>query len=266
MGAQGPPIFNLGAGLRLRWNISDREEGSRVLYWIIKTLILGPWLKVLFRPWVEGQENMPVSGGMILASNHLSFSDSFYLALPVKRPMAYLAKSDYFTGKGIKGYLTKLFMRGVGQLPVDRSGGRASEAAIHTALGVLNAGNVLGIYPEGTRSPNGILYRGKTGLARMALEAHAPIIPVAMINTYEIQPPGKLRPRLMRVGIRIGKPLDFSRYEGLEDDRFVLRSVTDEVMYELMTLSGQEYVDMYATRAKDLISRGELADAASSLR
>ena len=100
----------------------------------------------------------------------------------------------------------------------------------------------------------------------MALEAHAPIIPVAMINTYEIQPPGKLRPRLMRVGIRIGKPLDFSRYEGLEDDRFVLRSVTDEVMYELMTLSGQEYVDMYATRAKDLISRGELADAASSLR
>jgi 1-acyl-sn-glycerol-3-phosphate acyltransferase len=237
-----------------------------VLYWIIKTLILGPWLKVLFRPWVEGQENMPVSGGMILASNHLSFSDSFYLALPVKRPMAYLAKSDYFTGKGIKGYLTKLFMRGVGQLPVDRSGGRASEAAIHTALGVLNAGNVLGIYPEGTRSPNGILYRGKTGLARMALEAHAPIIPVAMINTYEIQPPGKLRPRLMRVGIRIGKPLDFSRYEGLEDDRFVLRSVTDEVMYELMTLSGQEYVDMYATRAKDLISRGELADAASSLR
>ena len=237
-----------------------------MLYWIVKTLILGPWLKVLFRPWVEGQENMPVSGGMILASNHLSFSDSFYLALPVKRPMAYLAKSDYFTGKGVKGYLTKLFMRGVGQLPVDRSGGRASEAAIHTALGVLNAGNVLGIYPEGTRSPNGILYRGKTGLARMALEAYAPIIPVAMINTYEIQPPGKLRPRLMRVGIRIGKPLDFSRYEGLEDDRFVLRSVTDEVMYELMTLSGQEYVDMYATRAKDLISRGELADAASSLR
>jgi 1-acyl-sn-glycerol-3-phosphate acyltransferase len=157
-------------------------------------------------------------------------------------------------------------MRGVGQLPVDRSGGRASEAAILTGVQVLNAGDILGIYPEGTRSPNGILYRGKTGLARMALEAKVPIIPVAMINTYEIQPPGKIRPRLKRVGIRVGKPLKFDRYEGLEDDRFVLRSVTDEVMYELMTLSGQEYVDMYATRAKELISRGELADAQSSLR
>jgi 1-acyl-sn-glycerol-3-phosphate acyltransferase len=237
-----------------------------MLYWFFKHILIGPWLKILFRPWAEGQENIPASGGVILASNHLSFSDSFYLALVAKRPMAYLAKSDYFTGKGIKGYLTKLFMRGVGQLPVDRSGGRASEAAIHTALQVLNAGDILGIYPEGTRSPNGILYRGKTGLARMALEAKVPIIPVAMINTYEIQPPGKLRPRLKRVGIRVGKPLNFDRYEGLEDDRFVLRSVTDEVMYELMTLSGQEYVDMYATRAKELISQGELADAQSSLR
>ena len=237
-----------------------------MLYWFFKHILLGPWLKILFRPWAEGQENIPASGGVILASNHLSFSDSFYLALVAKRPMAYLAKSDYFTGKGIKGYLTKLFMRGVGQLPVDRSGGRASEAAILTGVQVLNAGDILGIYPEGTRSPNGILYRGKTGLARMALEAKVPIIPVAMINTYEIQPPGKIRPRLKRVGIRVGKPLKFDRYEGLEDDRFVLRSVTDEVMYELMTLSGQEYVDMYATRAKELISRGELADAQSSLR
>ena len=236
------------------------------MYWLFKHFVIGPWLKVLFRPWVEGQDNIPQSGGVILASNHLSFSDSFYLALYVKRPMAYLAKSDYFTGKGLKGYFTKLFMSSVGQVPIDRSGGRASEAAINTALKVLNGGNVLGIYPEGTRSPNGILYRGKTGLARMALEARVPIIPVAMINTYEIQPPGKLRPRLMRVGMRIGKPLGFSRYEGLEDDRFVLRSVTDEVMYELMSLSGQEYVDMYATRAKELIANGELADAKSSLR
>ena len=237
-----------------------------MMYWLFKHFVIGPWLKVLFRPWVEGQDNIPQSGGVILASNHLSFSDSFYLALYVKRPMAYLAKSDYFTGKGLKGYFTKLFMSSVGQVPIDRSGGHASEAAINTALKVLNGGNVLGIYPEGTRSPNGILYRGKTGLARMALEARVPIIPVAMINTYEIQPPGKLRPRLMRVGMRIGKPLDFSRYEGLEDDRFVLRSVTDEVMYELMSLSGQEYVDMYATRAKELIANGELADAKSSLR
>ena len=180
--------------------------------------------------------------------------------------MTFLAKSDYFTGKGFKGFFSKMFFSGVGQLPVDRSGGRASEAAILTALEVLDRGNILGIYPEGTRSPNGILYRGKTGLARMALESGAPIMPVAMINTYEIQPPGTLCPRLMRVGIRFGKPLDFSRYEGLEDDRFVLRSVTDEVMYELMTLSGQEYVDMYATRAKELISQGKHADSRSSLQ
>jgi 1-acyl-sn-glycerol-3-phosphate acyltransferase len=205
------------------------REVKRMMYWLFKHFVIGPWLKVLFRPWVEGQDNIPQSGGVILASNHLSFSDSFYLALYVKRPMAYLAKSDYFTGKGLKGYFTKLFMSSVGQVPIDRSGGRASEAAINTALKVLNGGNVL-------------------------------------INTYEIQPPGKLRPRLMRVGMRIGKPLDFSRYEGLEDDRFVLRSVTDEVMYELMSLSGQEYVDMYATRAKELIANGELADAKSSLR
>jgi 1-acyl-sn-glycerol-3-phosphate acyltransferase len=236
-----------------------------MLYWLLKYFLVGPWLKVLFRPWVEGEEYIPPTGPVIMASNHLSFSDSFFLPLMVKRPMTFLAKSDYFTGKGIKGFFTKLFFSGVGQLPVDRSGGRASEAAITTALGVLSKGNILGIYPEGTRSPNGILYRGKTGLARMSLESGAPIMPVAMINTYEIQPPGTIRPRLMRVGIRFGKPLDFSRYEGLDDDRFVLRSVTDEVMYELMTLSGQEYVDMYATRAKELISQGEHADSRSAL-
>jgi 1-acyl-sn-glycerol-3-phosphate acyltransferase len=237
-----------------------------VLYWFLKYILVGPWLKVLFRPWREGEQYIPASGPVIMASNHLSFSDSFFLPLMVKRPMTFLAKSDYFTGKGFKGFFSKMFFSGVGQLPVDRSGGRASEAAILTALEVLDRGNILGIYPEGTRSPNGILYRGKTGLARMALESGAPIMPVAMINTYEIQPPGTLRPRLMRVGIRFGKPLDFSRYEGLEDDRFVLRSVTDEVMYELMTLSGQEYVDMYATRAKELISQGKHADSRSSLQ
>ena len=152
----------------------------------------------------------------------------------------------------------------VGQVPVDRSGGRASEAAITTATSVLSEDSLLGIYPEGTRSPNGIMYRGKTGVARMALEAKVPVIPVAMINTYEIQPPGHILPRLYRVGVRIGRPLDFSRYEGLEDDRFVLRSVTDEIMYALMELSGQEYVDMYATRAKELIAEGSPADSSAT--
>ncbi len=218
---------------------------------------------MLFRPWVEGMENIPEKGPAILASNHLSFSDSFFLPLVVHRPITFLAKSDYFTGRGIKGLFTKAFFAGVGQVPVDRSGGRASEAALRTGKRILGEGSLLGIYPEGTRSPNGTLYRGKTGLARMAMESEVPILPVAMINTYEIQPPGQMRPRLRRVGVRIGKPLDFARYEGLSNDRFVLRSITDEVMYELMSLSGQEYVDMYATRAKELIADGEPADSRS---
>jgi 1-acyl-sn-glycerol-3-phosphate acyltransferase len=234
-----------------------------MLYWFLKYVLVGPWLRVLFRPWVEGVEHVPDEGAAILASNHLSFSDSFFLPLVVPRPITFLAKSDYFTGPGIKGFFTKMFFAGVGQVPVDRSGGRASEAALRTGLRILGEGSLLGIYPEGTRSPNGTLYRGKTGLARMAMEAKVPILPVAMIGTYEIQPPGQLRPGLRRVGIRIGRPLDFTRYEGLENDRFVLRSVTDEVMYELMSLSGQEYVDMYATRAKELIAQGSPADSRS---
>jgi 1-acyl-sn-glycerol-3-phosphate acyltransferase len=236
---------------------------GRVLYWFLKYVVVGPWLRVLFRPWVEGLEHVPDKGAAILASNHLSFSDSIFLPLVVPRPITFLAKSDYFTGRGVKGLFTKAFFAGVGQVPVDRSGGRASEAALRTGMRILGEGSLLGIYPEGTRSPNGTLYRGKTGLARMAMECEVPIIPVAMINTYEIQPPGQVRPSLRRVGVRIGRPLDFSRYEGLSNDRFVLRSITDEVMYELMSLSGQEYVDMYATRAKELIAQGSPADSRS---
>ncbi len=236
-----------------------------MLYWFLKYFVIGPWLRVLFRPWIEGLEHVPAKGPAILASNHMSFSDSFFLPLMVPRPITFLAKSDYFTGRGIKGLFSKAFFAGVGQVPIDRSGGRASEAAIRTGTRILARGSLLGIYPEGTRSPNGLLYRGKTGLARMALEARVPIIPVAMIGTFEIQPPGVIKPRLRRVGIRIGPALDFSRYEGLEDDRFILRSVTDEVVYELMTLSGQEYVDMYASRAKELIASGAKADASATL-
>ncbi len=226
---------------------------ARVLYWTLKRILLGPLLRVLFRPWVEGLEHLPKDGPAILASNHISFSDSIFLPLVCDRPITFLAKSDYFNGTGVKGFLTRIFMKGAGQVPVDRSGGRASEAALRTGLRILGEGSLLGIYPEGTRSPNGKLYRGKTGVARMALEANCVVIPVAMIGTYEIQPPGQLRPSIRRVGIRIGAPLDFSRYEGMSSDRFVLRSMTDEIMYELMSLSGQEYVDIYATRAKELI-------------
>ncbi len=228
-----------------------------MFYWLLK-IILTPILRTLFRPWVEGLENIPEHGPAIIASNHLSFSDSIFLPLMVPRRITFLAKADYFVGRGLKGRLKAGFFRGVGQVPVDRSGGSASEAALYKGLQILGE-DLLGIYPEGTRSPDGRLYRGKTGVARMALEAGVPVIPVAMINTFEIQPPGQVLPNLMRVGIRIGKPLDFSRYAGMSGDRFVLRSVTDEIMYELMQLSGQEYVDQYASKAKADIAEARAA-------
>ncbi len=226
-----------------------------MFYWVLKMLVVGPIARLLFRPWVEGQEHIPESGPAIFASNHLSFSDSVFLPIVVPRRMTFLAKSDYFTGKGIKGRLTAAFFRGIGQLPIDRSGGKAGEAALSSGLRVLRRGQLLGIYPEGTRSPDGRLYRGRTGVARIALEAGVPVLPVAMIGTDKAQPTGKKVPKIMRIGVRIGAPLDFSRYEGMEDDRFVLRAVTDEIMYELMRLSGQEYVDMYATSMKDRLIR-----------
>jgi 1-acyl-sn-glycerol-3-phosphate acyltransferase len=226
-----------------------------MLYNVMKHAVIGPPLKALYRPKVEGLEHIPAEGPAILASNHLSFSDSFFLPLVVDRKITFLAKSDYFTGPGMKGWLTKQFFTGVGQVPIDRSGGAASMAAISTGIRVLREGNLLGIYPEGTRSPDGRLYRGRTGPARMALAAPAPVIPVAMIGTDKIQPTGQKIPNLYPLTIRIGAPLDFSRYAGMESDRFVLRSMTDEIVYELMLLSGQEYVDIYASQAKELIGR-----------
>ena len=218
-------------------------------YWLVKA-VLSPILRLLFRPWVEGLENVPARGGAILASNHVSFSDSIFLPLVVPRRVTFLAKSEYFTGSGVKGRLTAAFFRAVGMVPIDRSGAEASEAALQTGKRILARGELLGIYPEGTRSHDGRLYRGKTGVARLALEADVPVIPVAMIGTFEAQPTGQVIPNIRQVGVRIGKPLDFSRYKGLEGDRFVLRSMTDEIMYELMLLSGQEYVDLYASSVK----------------
>ena len=221
-----------------------------VFYWVVKA-ILGPFLALLFRPWSEGNENVPREGPAILASNHLSFADHFFGPLPLPRKVTFLAKAEYFTGRGLKGLVSKAFFRGVGQIPVDRAGGQASERALATGLRVLAGGRLLGIYPEGTRSPDGRLYRGHTGVARLALESGAPVIPTAMVGTFDFMPPGRLWPRLrIRPGVRFGKPLDFSRYAGLESDHLVLRAVTDEIMYALMELSGQEYVDEYAQRAK----------------
>ncbi len=224
---------------------------SDTFYRFLKNVAIGPAIEVSFHPWIEGLENVPAEGAAILASNHLSFSDSIFLPVAVSRPITFLAKSEYFTGTSLKGRAVSAFMRGAGQVPVDRTGGNASTAAIATAVRILNEGALLGIYPEGTRSPDGRLYRGKTGVARMALEARVPVVPVAMINTDKVQPIGRSRPNFnVDVGIRIGKPLDFSRFFGMEDDRFVLRSMTDEIMYKIMDLSGQEYVDKYASRSK----------------
>ncbi|MFI6129051.1 MULTISPECIES: lysophospholipid acyltransferase family protein [unclassified Micromonospora] len=222
-----------------------------MLYWLLKYIILGPLLRLVFRPQVEGLEHVPATGPVILASNHLSFSDSIFTPLIVKRKVTFIAKAEYFTGKGLKGWLTKMFFVGSGTIPVDRSGGQAARAALDTQLRVLRAGGIAGIYPEGTRSPDGRLYRGKTGVARLALASGAPVVPMAMLNSDAIQPTGQIVPNLGRVRIRFGPPLDFSRYAGLAGDRFVERAVTDEIMYELMELSGREYVDTYAQKAKN---------------
>lgn len=221
-----------------------------MFYWIMKRIFLGPVLRLLFRPWVKGLDNIPHEGAAILASNHLSFSDSIFMPLMVPRPVIFLAKSEYFTGTGLKGKLTALFFRLTNQLPMDRSGGAASALSLNAGMDVLTRGGLLGIYPEGTRSPDGKLYRGKVGVARLALQARVPVIPVAMIGTDKVQPIGKRMPHIRRIGMIFGEPLDFSRYYGLEEDRLIQRSVTDEIMYELMRLSGQEYVDEYAATVK----------------
>jgi len=226
-----------------------------VFYWLLKWIFLGPLLKMIFRPWAEGTENVPEEGAAILASNHMSYSDWLFMPLTIPRRVTFVAKAEYFTTPGIKGWLQKAFFSGAGQVPIDRSGGTAAAGAIATGLRILAAGELFGIYPEGTRSHDGRLYRGKTGIARMALEAKVPVIPLAVIGTDVVAPPGKIYGRYTRPGVRFGKPLDFSRYQGMEDDRYVLRSITDEIMYEIMELSGQEYVDMYAAKAKDEAQR-----------
>lgn len=222
-----------------------------MFYWLMKNIIAGPLLRGIFRPWVSGVENIPSTGPVILASNHLSVVDSVFLPLCIDRDMVFLAKSEYFTGRGFKGWITKWFMKGTGMLPIDRSGGKASEASLNTGLRVLAEGRVLGIYPEGTRSPDAKLYRGRTGIARMVLESGAPVVPVAMIDTEKVMPIGSKWPKLRRPGIIIGKPLDFERFQGMEGDRFILRSVTDEIVYELAGLSGQQYEDVYASSVRE---------------
>ncbi|QEU96491.1 lysophospholipid acyltransferase family protein [Streptomyces kanamyceticus] len=221
-----------------------------MFYLLLKYVILGPLLRLMFRPRIEGLEHIPESGAAIVAGNHLSFSDHFLMPAIIKRRITFLAKAEYFTGPGVKGRLTAAFFRSAGQIPVDRSGKEAGQAAIREGLGVLRKGELLGIYPEGTRSHDGRLYKGKVGVAAMALKAQVPVIPCAMIGTFEAQPPGQKVPNFQKVTIRFGEPLDFSRYSGMDNEKAVLRAVTDEIMYAILGLSGQEYVDKYAAVVK----------------
>ena len=223
-----------------------------MFYWMLKWVFIGPLLRLIFRPRTEGVENVPLEGPAILASNHLSYADWLFMPLTLSRRVTFVAKAEYFTTPGIKGWFQKKFFSGAGQVPIDRTSGDAAAGALSSAKRILNAGELFGIYPEGTRSHDGKLYRGKTGVARLALETGVPVIPIAVIGTDAIAPPGKKFGSLTRPLVRFGKPLDFSRYEGLESDRFILRSVTDEIMYEIMRLSDQEYVDLYAAQAKAL--------------
>jgi 1-acyl-sn-glycerol-3-phosphate acyltransferase len=217
-----------------------------MMYWIFKG-ILKPPLRGLYRIRPEGLENIPKKGPAIIAANHVSFLDSFFIPLVVKRrKVTYLAKADYF-----KSWKTSWFFKSAGQISCERTGGSKSQQSLEIALDVLKSGNLLGIYPEGTRSPDGRLYRGRTGIARLALAAGVPVIPTGLVGTDIVMPKEAKMPKFtgrLEVKVRFGKALDFSRFQGRERDRFALRSVTDEIMYEIMRLSGQEYVEEYASR------------------
>ena len=212
----------------------------------MKHVLLGPVLRLLYRPKARGLENVPTEGPVILAANHVSFMDSLFIPLVLKRRVVFLGKSDYFDKAK-----TRWFFKAANVIPVRRDGGTAGEAAIQAGVRELQKGLAVGIYPEGTRSPDGRLYRGKTGVARMALLAGAPVVPVGVLGTRELQPPDQRMPKLSgRVQVVFGKPLSFDRFAGQDRDRFVLRSATDEILYEIMMLTGQEYVDEYASRVK----------------
>ena len=221
-----------------------------MLYWIIK-VVLTPFIRAGVRVHVEGRDNVPKRGPVILAANHRSFLDSIFIPLVVHRRVTFVAKAEYFDDPK-----TAWFFRGVGQIPIRREGGSASERALASATEVLQSGNVFGIYPEGTRTRDGLLHRGHTGVARLAMRCGAPIVPVGLVGTDDVQPIDSKMPKLNRhITIRFGEPIDPARYAGRENDRLALRELTDELMYEICQLSGYEYVDTYATKqAEDIPS------------
>jgi 1-acyl-sn-glycerol-3-phosphate acyltransferase len=227
-----------------------------VLYWVFKWVVFAPVVRLLFKPWVEGEENIPEAGPAILVSNHISAGDTFLLPAMMSRRLTFPAKAELFEGRGFRGRILTWFLKNVGQLPMDRSGGRASANSMDGVIQVLKRGDLLGIFPEGTRSPDGRLYKGKTGVARLVLQAGVPVVPIAMINTQFVPSRFFRIPLMRRPGIRIGKPIDFSSYEVLGSQRDVLRFITDEIMNAVMELSGQEYVDAYGASVKSALDEG----------
>jgi 1-acyl-sn-glycerol-3-phosphate acyltransferase len=214
-------------------------------------LVAGPPLRMLARPVVTGAENIPATGPAIIASNHLSVIDSIFLPLMLERPLVFAAKSEYFTGTRLRDKAVAAYLRATNQLSVDRAGARAAQEMLEAALALLNSGELFGIYPEGTRSPDGRLYRGRTGIGWLALNSGAPVIPVAMIDTEKILPPGHRIPHPGRIGIRIGEPLTFEALLSQGAGARQRRAVTDEVVQAIQKLSGQEYVPIYASTRKE---------------
>jgi 1-acyl-sn-glycerol-3-phosphate acyltransferase len=231
-----------------------------VYYWLIKHLIAQPMFKVWWRPWIEGAENIPREGPAILASNHLAEGETIMLPAFLKRRLVFTPKVELFALGGFKGWVFAWFLRSIKMLPLDRSGGKASADDMAAFVQVLRDGGVLIMFPEGGRSPDGRLYRGRTGVARLALQSGVPVIPVAVFDTKMTR--GRLGiPRLQRPGIRIGRPLDFSAYKGAGNDRDTLRWITDQVMNGIMELSGQTYVDVYVSAVKAGLRSGRSVEA-----
>ena len=220
-------------------------------YWLFKCILLGPFLICLGRPKVNGLKYIPKSRSAVLASNHLAVVDSLYLPLAVKRRhITFLAKQEHFSGTGFKGHLLVWFYTLAGQLPIDRGNSSSSQLSLEVAMRILFKGNLVGLYPEGTRSPDGKLYKGKVGLAKLILKTKVPIIPVAMIGTNLVNSPSKKRLQFRNIRVKFGRPIKFKALYNMIDDNFIERAIVDEVMYTLKSLSGQEYIDFYAFKSK----------------
>lgn len=249
------PPTRLTASRRPR-GVTAVREAEALLYWVLKWTVFIPVIRAVFRPRVEGGENIPSSGPAVVVANHVSIGDTYLLPTLIRRRLTFPAKAEVFEGKGPGGRFLAWFLRAVGQLPMDRSGGRASATSMAGVLEVLRHGQLLGIFPEGTRSPDGRLYKGKTGVARLVLQARVPVVPVGLVDTTFVRSRFLGIPVLRRPGVRIGAPLDFDAYAGAGSDRDVLRYVTDEIMAAVQQLSGQAYVDAYASSVKAAAAEG----------